>query len=218
MALWSRTVLLRGAITLLALSLFSISGHAVASQEVGRFSLGDLDGWQPKAFKGETIYALRDGALCAASHAAASGRFREVAVDLEQTPWLHWSWKLEQPLAPGDEQSKGGDDYAARVYVVFSGGAAFWRTRAINYVWSAAQPEGTIWPNAFTANAQMMAIRSGGAPVGEWVSEKRDVAADYRRLFGSEPGAISAVAIMTDTDNAGGAASACYGDIGFAGE
>jgi hypothetical protein len=203
---------------LFALALPCIPGHASARLEVGRFSVADLEGWQAKAFKGETLYELRDGALCAESEAAASGRFREIAVDLQQTPWLNWSWKLERALAAGDEQSKGGDDYAARVYVVFSGGVAFWRTRAINYVWSAAQPEGTIWPNAFTANARMLAIRSGSAQLGEWVSERRDVRADYRRLFGSEPGVVAAVAIMTDTDNAGGSAGACYGDIWFAGE
>jgi hypothetical protein len=100
--------------------------------------------------------------------------------------------------------------------VVFSGGLFFWRTRAINYVWSSNQPEGASWPNAFTGNARMIAVESGPQRLGQWVSEQRNVAEDYRRLFGGEPGSVDAVAIMTDTDNSGQQASAWYGDIWFA--
>jgi hypothetical protein len=203
----------------LALSVALAPGAVAGDRlEVGRFSAGELDDWREKSFAGHTAYALRDGALCADSRASGSGRYREIRIDLERTPWLHWSWRLGRELAPGDERSKPGDDYAARVYVVFSGGALFWRTRAINYVWSAGQPVGATWPNAFTANAQMVAAESGNARRGEWVEERHDVRADYRRLFGEEATHADAVAIMTDTDNGGGAAAACYGDIWFAAE
>ena len=196
----------------------SLPGGAAGPLEAARFSAGSLDGWVAKQFKGETAYALRDGALCAESRAAGSGMYRELPVDLGATPILRWSWRLERLPASGDERSKRGDDYAARVYVVFSGGAFFWRTRAINYVWSANQPVGASWPNAFTGNAQMLAIESGAARAGDWVSEQRDVRADYRRLFGEDVARADAVAIMTDTDNGGGEAAACYGDIWFGSE
>ena len=142
--------------------------------------------------------------------------FRELEVDLGATPWIHWSWKVDAGLHAGDERTRDGDDYPARVYVVFSGGAAFWRTRAINYVWSSREPAGQTWPNAFTANARMIAVRSGSDGTGQWQSERRDVRADYRRIFGEDPGTVDAVAVMTDTDNGGGTAAACYGDIWFA--
>jgi hypothetical protein len=189
--------------------------QAAPRVEIGRFSAGELDHWQAKSFKGETRYTLRQGALCADSRASASGLFRELQVDLAETPLLHWSWRLERAPAAGDERSKAGDDYAARVYVVFSGGALFWRTRAINYVWSAAQPMGAEWSNAFTASARMLAVETGEARAGEWIHESRDVRADFRRLFGEEPPAVDAIAVMTDTDNGGGSAAACYGDIWF---
>jgi hypothetical protein len=200
---------------LFALLLPVAAALAGARLEIGRFSSGDLAGWKEKSFKGETRYAARDGALCAQSSAAASGLFREIEVDLGRTPWLHWSWRVENGLHGGDERSKSGDDYPARVYVVFSGGVAFWRTRAINYVWSGAQPEGAIWPNAFTANARMVAVRSGARQFGEWLEERRDVRADYLEIFGVEAPDVDAVAIMTDTDNTGTSAAACYGDIWF---
>jgi hypothetical protein len=198
-----------------------MSAPALAQRvDVGRFSLGKLDGWQEKSFAGETRYVLREEegggrALHAVSNASASGLFREIQVDLQRTPFLHWSWKVENLLPAGDERSKAGDDYPARIYVVFPGGLFFWRTRAINYVWSSDQPVGSEWPNAYTANARMIAVRSGSAGLGQWQQERRDVRADYRRLFGEEPGDVAAVAIMTDTDNTGATAEAWYGDIWF---
>jgi DUF3047 family protein len=186
---------------------------------VARFSQGDLSGWQTKTFAGETDYALEKSngafALRADSDAAASGRYREINIDLNKTPILNWTWKVNNILPNIDERTRGGDDYAARVYVVFSSGMAFWRTRAINYVWSSNQPTETNWPNAFTSNVQMIAVKSGTEHLEQWLSEKRNVASDYRHLFGEEPRNINAVAIMTDTDNTSGQATAWYGDIWF---
>lgn len=203
---------------LLALMVTALAASG-AGVDIGRFSAGDLEGWQQKSFAGETRYSLeRDGdrlALRAVSEGTASGLYREVAVELEQTPVLYWSWKVDGLLEGNDERTRAGDDYPARIYVVFSGGLRFWRTRAINYVWSSHQPAGSEWPNAFTANARMIAVDSGAGRVGEWLAHRRDVGADYRRLFGEEPGKVSAVAIMTDTDNSGQQAAAWYGDIRF---
>jgi hypothetical protein len=139
-------------------------------------------------------------------------------VDLAATPYLHWRWKVDNVFSGNDERRRAGDDYPARVYVVFSGGLLFWRTRAINYVWSSHQPPGTAWPNAYTGNARMIAVESGSEHLGQWRQARRDVRADYRRLFGEEPGRVDAVALMTDTDDTGATATAWYGDIWFAAE
>jgi hypothetical protein len=190
--------------------------------EIARFAQGELSGWKSKVFAGETRYSLeRTGgktALRADSSAAASGLYREIKVDLGKTPILNWSWKVDHVLVGADERTRSGDDYPVRVYVVFSGGLYFWRTRAINYVWSNQQPVDSSWLNAFTGNARMIAVESGASRAGKWITERRDVRADYRRLFGEEPGHVDAVAIMTDTDNTGAAATAWYGDIWFAAE
>jgi len=186
---------------------------------VATFSAGDLDGWDTKTFRGTTEYELVEEqgrrAVRAVSRGTASGRYKRIRVDLTQTPYLHWSWKIERVLTGNDETVKAGDDYAARVYVVFSTGPFFWNTRAVNYVWASSQPPGATWPNAFTANAQMLALRSGNHHAGRWVDERRNVRADYRRLFGADIRYVEAVAIMTDTDNTKGSATAYYGDIYF---
>lgn len=190
--------------------------------EIARFEQGDLSGWKTKVFADETRYSFeRAGgktALRADSSAAASGLYREIKVDLGKTPVLNWAWKVDHVLVGADERTRAGDDYPARVYVVFSGGLYFWRTRAINYVWSNQQPVDSSWHNAFTGNARMIAVESGASRAGKWVNERRDVRADYRRLFDEEPGHVDAVAIMTDTDNTGTSATAWYGDIWFSAE
>lgn len=187
---------------------------------IGEFSQNRLDDWEHKSFKGETRYRLQaiDGVtvLTADSHAAGSGLFKEQRIDLEQTPFLNWSWRIGNRLSGLNEQSKPGDDYAARVYVVVKGGLAFWQTKAINYVWAGNTKKDTVWPNAFAGDhAMMLALRGPEAAPNIWQNEKRDVRADFKKLFGEDTPAIDAVAIMTDTDNSGGQAAAAYGDIWF---
>ncbi len=183
---------------------------------VDDFVSGLRPGWAEKSFKGHTLYTpvREDGrpALRAESRASASGLYFPVEFDPKSFPRVAWSWKVAHALSPGDERTKAGDDYAARVYVVFPS-KWFWQTRAINYVWAGRQSAGAIWPNAFTSNAMMFAVESGNAKAGRWVDEERDVRADYVRAFGEEPTGAGAVAIMTDTDNAGGEATAWYGAI-----
>lgn len=196
--------------------------NAVADSElaIGEFSHNRLDGWQHKSFQGETQYRLQtlDGVtvLTADSHTAASGLFKQQVIDLDQTPFLNWSWRIGKRLSGLNEQSKIGDDYAARIYVVVKGGLAFWQTRAINYVWAGNTKKDSVWPNAFAGDhAMMLALRGPEAPLNVWQTEKRDIRADFKRLLGQNIQSIDAVAIMTDTDNSGDQVFAAYGDIWF---
>ncbi|MCP5158324.1 MAG: DUF3047 domain-containing protein [Gammaproteobacteria bacterium] len=194
-------------------------GMADETVMIGRFSAGDRKDWQSKSFQGETRYTFdeRSGrkALFADSRGTASGWYREIEVDLHQTPWLHWSWRVDRVLNGVDERTKAGDDYPARIYVVVSGGAAFWKTRSLVYVWSSQQPVGATWHNAYTSSARVMALQSGMQNAGRWINEKRNIRADFQRLFGEEIDSIDAVALMTDTDDSGQDASAWYGNLYF---
>lgn len=181
-----------------------------------------LDDWEQESFKGHTRYTLVniDGvaALHAVSDNSASGLFRKQRIDLEKTPYLNWRWRVDQPLNGLDERTKAGDDYAARLYVMVSGGLFFWKTKAVNYVWSSSQAVGSHWDNAYTGQAQMVAVESGVENSGKWLSYKRHVVEDMRRLFGEDVRYIDGVAIMSDTDNSGGRVEAYYGDIYFSSE
>jgi hypothetical protein len=202
---------------LLIVVILSITIIAYADTlDISRFSNEGLSGWDRKSFKGETEYSIvKEGGstvIKAHSRAAASGLFRKVQLDPLQYRYLHWKWKIVEPLGNGAEKTKRGDDYSARVYVVFPG-LFFWQTKAINYVWSSQLPKGESFPNPYTGNAMMVVVESGAEKAGTWVMEERDILADYRRLFGGEPRQIGAIAVMTDTDDTGGEATAWYGEI-----
>ena len=187
---------------------------------IGSFSSGSLEQWESKEFKGQTKYhtSILKGTrvLKAESADSASGLFKEQHIDLQKTPVMNWRWHIENRLGKINEQTKSGDDYAARVYVVVSGGVAFWQTKAINYVWASTSPTGKIWPNAFAGDhAMMIALRSSNDQTGTWYTEKRNILADLKQQFGKDIRYIDAVAIMTDTDNAHGKVTAYYGDIYF---
>lgn len=185
---------------------------------IGDFSSGRLDGWKPQTFRGktETGYALaREGAgtvLKAFSRNSASGLIKTVKVDPASYPLLRWSWKIDRLLKGEDGSRKEGDDYPARVYVVFPG-TFFWQTKALVYVWSGKLREGASLRNPYASNAVIIPVESGRERVGKWVHEERNYQEDFKMFFKENPPRTGAVAVMTDTDNTGEEATAWYGDI-----
>ena len=147
---------------------------------------------------------------------------------------MTWKWKVSGVIEKGNENTKSGDDYAARVYVMFEYRPErttsyealerrFIRTvygkdlpgEALVYVWGNKVPMGRAFPNPDTSKAMMIAVESGQEKAGKWLTEIRNVYEDYRKYFGGEPPRISHIAIMTDTDDTGEAAEAFYDDISF---
>lgn len=197
-------------------------------------------GWKPLRFKKvpkPTDYSVvRDGdsvVVRAESRASASGLTRDVSINLKEYPVVAWRWKVANLVAHGDATRKQGDDYAARLYLTFAyeSDKVSWSRKAkytagrllfgdipiaaINYIWDRVTPVDTVRPNAYTDFVQMIVVESGGANVGRWMDEERNLFDDYQRAFGGEPPKVNGVAIMTDTDNTGEAATAYYGDIAF---
>ncbi|MEH6799917.1 MAG: DUF3047 domain-containing protein [Halopseudomonas sabulinigri] len=194
--------------------LLPMSGHAAP-----HYTPSEMLEWQVKRFAEPTQYQLerspagvRLQAEC--RNGEASALYIEQPIDLRETPILSWSWAVSGVYSGLDETSKTGDDYPVRVYVVKDGGLFPWRTLAVNYVWSSSQPAGSHWPNAFTGNAQMLAVRSG-APnqPGELIREQRNVREDFKQFHGEDLQQIDGVALMTDCDNAGQPITGWYGAI-----
>lgn len=215
------TVLRRTGISLAACAavlpaLLYAQGFGVAS-----FSASDLLQWEPHVFSTATDYQLvqqGDNAevLQAQCSDSASALIHRQRIDLRKTPYLSWSWQVQDVFPDLDEMQKSGDDYAARVYVVIDGGLMPWRSRAINYVWSSARPVGSSWDNPYAPEqVRMVAVRSGKPAQAGMHREVRDVRADFEQLFGMHVDYIDAVAIMTDCDNSNTQAAAWYGDIAF---
>jgi hypothetical protein len=184
------------------------------------FANGIKPEWKSKSFKGTTEYTWikEDNRtyVRATSRGSASGLVYEIEFDPQQYPYLTWQWKVDNIIASGDASQKSGDDYGARVYVVFPS-VFFWNTRAINYIWANKLPKEQAVPNPYTANAIMVSVESGLAESGKWITETRNIYEDYKRFFGKEPPKVGAIAIMTDTDDTGESVSADYGPIALCG-
>ena len=196
-----------------------ISWAADTRVDIAHFSQGDLHSWNTLSFTGNNTYyeieEQQEGQLVlrADSNAGATVLYRRLTIDLLQTPILNWSWKVANVLTGIDEQTRDGDDYAARMIVVFTGGLAFWRTRVISYVWSSNRPVNSNWNSSFLDNVRMIAVESGAEQVGQWKHVRRNVYEDFQHLFDEQIEEINAVAIMTDTDNSDTMATAWYGDV-----
>lgn len=212
-------------------------------QWIGRFpASGDLPApWQIEQLNKDippTRYRLRewDGVPAVEAHAVKSMALlaRPVVVDLGKTPILCWRWRIESPLKNADMTTKAGDDYAARVYLSFEvppdtlgfgtrmvlGLARSLRGNvvpdaAINYLWDNRHPVGTWQPNAYTDRARMLVLRTGAADAGRWVTERRDVSADFQKAFGHAPAKLTGLALASDTDNTGEEARAGFADFRF---
>ena len=198
-----------------------LAGQAVAGMvqfPVDDFEHGLGPEWQVKSFKGDTDYrVVPEGTghvLQADSHGTASALIHKVDLDPRDYPILSWRWKVAGTIAQGDERTRAGDDYAARVYVIFPHWF-FPKTRTLNYLWANHLRQGEFIANAYTGNAMMIAVESGPEHSGQWIVERRNIIEDYRRAFGGDPPQIGAIAIMTDTDNTGVTATAWYDDFAF---
>ena len=165
---------------------------------------------------------------------AAGSVAHRLTADAERTPLLTWRWKVDRVLDKADLARKLGDDYAARVYVSFDVPTenlslavrariamakliygADLPAAALCYVWDNTHPPGTTAWNPYSNRVRMIVLRSGAAEAGRWISESRDVAADYRLAFGADQPVppISGVAASADTDQTGEAVTAWFGDF-----
>lgn len=202
-------------------SLFFIIGVLASATSPAQLAPADFLDGSVREFAQPTEYRLADSGETGADHTAVQALCREEQasalviereISLEETPILEWRWRVDSIYQNLDETEKSGDDYPARIYVVAERWPRF-RSRAINYVWSSSQPKGESWENAFASQFQMVAVQSGEANVGQWITERRDVLADFSRLHGIAPDTVDALAIMTDCDNTGQQASAWYGPV-----
>lgn len=179
----------------------------------------NLRRWSRRDFSGMTRYELVDDAgvrvLRGSTMGDATLLYREKDIDLSRTPWIEWSWRVNTVFSGLDERSRSGDDYPARLYVVARTGFLPWETLAINYVWSSGTPIDTLWRNPFTDKAAMIAVQSGASKVGEWTTQKRNIAQDFERAFGKKINKINGFAVMVDGDNSGSSATAWFGNIDF---
>lgn len=206
-------------ISILTVMTLFVMVHATPTKQrivIDDFENGLGKKWEEKSFRGKTVYKVvkLDGnsVLMAESSSAASGLIYKYEFSPNDYPLITWRWMVKDIIKTGDATRKEGDDYPARLYVVFP----HWfppLTKSLNYIWANKLPKGEMLKNTYFSGAVMIAVESGRENIGKWINESRNLYEDYKKAFGKEPGMAGAIAIMTDTDQTGEHAVAFYDDI-----
>ena len=205
-------------ILFLTLILFSTSTVA-ENIRVFEFTDEEFKNLQVKKVKGETKWTLgsnENGAyIKAEAEGVGSGLGKEIEIDLNKTPFINITWKVEKDLSGIIENSKKGHDYAARVFVIKKTGATPLSNRAINYVFSSNNIIDQNWPSPYTKKSIDYVLSTTIDKPNKWVTVKANVKEDFMKLHGLDVDNISGVAIMTDTDNSKLKAISYYQNIYF---
>ena len=146
---------------------------------------------------------------------AASGLGKEVKIDLNKTPFINITWKIEQDLKGIKEDTKKGHDFAARVFAVKKTGATPLSNRAVNYVFSSNNEIGENWPSPYTKKSIDNVLASTKENLNEWVTVKANVKDDFKKFHDLDIDELDGLAIMSDTDNSKKKSVAYYQNIFF---
>ncbi len=230
----------------LALAMASaVSADSIISSTATNFSALKAGTTLPSTFKPLTVanispnqFSLVDDSgntvLRVESNQSASTIVLPLQIDPTQTPLLSWRWKVSRTITKADINTKAGDDFAARVYVIFDvpldslsfsdrtkirltrfvSGAEV-PTAAICYVWDNKSAIGANRWSPYTDRVRIIVLQSGDGKTNQWQQQTRDVSADFRAAFGSEPPRVTAVAIGSDTDQTKEHATTWFGDVIF---
>jgi len=156
--------------------------------------------------------------LKAEAEGVGSGLGKEIKIDLNKTPFINITWKIEKNLSGINERSKKGHDYAARVFVIKKTGATALSNRAINYVFSSNEKVGQYWRSPYTKKSIDYVLATTLVNDNEWVTVKANVKEGFKKLHDLDVEELNGVAIMTDTDNSKLKAISYYQNIFFSSE
>jgi len=149
---------------------------------------------------------------------AASGLGKEIKIDLNKTPFINITWKIEKDLFGIKENTKKGHDYAARVFVIKKTGATPLSNRAINYVFSSNNEVGSNWPSPYTKKSIDNVLASTKVNLNEWITVKSNVKEDFKKFHDLDVNELDGIAIMSDTDNSKMKSIAYFQNIYFSAE
>ena len=153
--------------------------------------------------------------LKAVADNAASGLGKKIKINLNNTPFINITWKVERDLRGINEKSKKGHDYAARLFVIKKTGATALSNRAINYVFSSNNDIGDNWPSPFTKKSIDNVLSTTKVNLNEWVTVKANVKKDFKKFHDLDVNELDGIAIMADTDNSQNKSVSYYQNIYF---
>lgn len=214
--------MLKNILFLFCLSLLFTNNVYSQNIEVFSFTEEELKTLKVKKIKKLTEYQIGSNAngnfLRAKAEGQASGLGKEIKINLDKTPFINITWKVENNLNGINEKSKKGHDFAARVFVVKKTGITALSNRAINYVFSSNEDIGENWSSPYTKNSIDYVLSTTKINDNEWITVKSNVKNDFKNLHNLDVNEIDGVAILTDTDNSKMKAVSYYQNIYFSSE
>tara|TARA_B100002051_G_scaffold253524_1_gene267529 strand:+ start:1070 stop:1675 length:606 start_codon:yes stop_codon:yes gene_type:complete len=153
--------------------------------------------------------------LRAEAEGVGSGLGKKIEIDLNNTPYINITWKIEKDLNGIDEKSKKGHDYAARVFVVKKTGLTALSNKAINYIFSSNNSINDHWRSPYTKSSIDYVLSTTKENLNEWVTVKANVKNHFKKLHDIDVDILNGVALMTDTDQTGLKAISYYQNIYF---
>ena len=206
----------------LGLVIFSLLFFLNANSEVLKvfdFTNEELKTLEVRKIKGETLWSIGSNEngnfLKAEANAVASGLGKQINIDLNKTPFLNISWKVEKDLKGIIENSKKGHDYAARVFVIKKTGATALSNRALNYVFSSNNEINQNWFSPYTKKSVDYILSTTKKNFNEWVTVKVNVKEHFKKFHNLDVDSLDGIALMTDTDNSKLHAISYYQNIFF---
>jgi Protein of unknown function (DUF3047) len=186
------------------------------------FAHGISNGWENVAFfKKKTNYTVAQAGTNCFLHAVADNSCSGLTKKLDLSPpaklKLRWRWRIAGVATNGSERDLTKFDHAARVFVAFD--TFIGPPRSLNYMWANVEKPGTVLEHPKSGRAQIFVLESGNAKAGQWISEERDVAADWKKVFPDKAmPKIVGLGVMTDSDSLGQKLMGDYADIELIGE
>ena len=181
--------------------------------------LSELSVRKVRGADNKTIYSVgsndNGNYLKAVADNAGSGLGKEIKIDLNKTPFINITWKIEQDLSGINEKTKKGHDFAARVFAVKKTGATPLSNRAINYVFSSNDEIGENWPSPYTKKSIDNVLSTTKENLNKWVTVKANVKEDFKKFHDLNVDELDGLAIMSDTDNSKLKSVAYYQNIYF---
>ena len=206
-------------IQILIITLFITTNLKSEILKVFDFTEEEFSQLKKRKVKGETSWKLGSNEegnyIRAEAEGVGSGLGKEVSIDLNKTPIINITWKIEKDLSGIIENSKKGHDFAARVFVVKKTGSTALSNRAVNYVYSSNSEIGEYWRSPYTKKSIDYVLSTTKQNLNEWVTVKANVKEHFKLLHDLDVNELNGVAIMTDTDNSKLKAISYYQNIYF---
>jgi hypothetical protein len=128
----------------------------------------------------------------------ADAIYRQADVDLSETPYLNFSWKVAKH--PTGQIGTDRNDQAVKVQLEF--GLLGLKRHVISYIYDPKAKVGT-WhdDSSFFAKNRALVLDTSDEHLGKWIAHSRNVVEDYQRCYKRKPPRVNHISIFCDSNH-----------------